>query len=117
MVSQNISHIRKFGVLKIGIFGSYVKNKEKADSDIDFLVELNPEETTYDNYFDLVEYLEGLFQNKVEVVTIDSLSPYIGPHILKEVEYIESAASDMGFTSNKDYQRFRNGVLGSSKAN
>lgn len=91
-ISRNYFHLQKFGVLRIGIFGSYAKNKEKADSDIDFLVELNPAETTYDNYFDLVEYLESLFQKKVEVVTIDSLSPYIGPYILKEVEYIESAA-------------------------
>ena len=91
-ISKNISQIQRFGVLKIGLFGSYVKDRGNPDSDIDLLVELNPDETNYDNYFDLIEFLESLFHTKVEVVTIDSLSPYIGPYILEEVEYIESAA-------------------------
>ncbi len=37
-------------------------------------------------------FLEDLLQHRVELVTIESLSPYIGPHILKEVEYAALAA-------------------------
>ena len=50
------------------------------------------EEKTYDNFFDLYEFLETLFDKKVDLITTASLSPYIGPDILKEVEYIEIAA-------------------------
>jgi len=73
-ISKNIQQIRKYGVLKIGLFGSYAKNTNRPESDIDFLVELSPSQTTYDNYFALIEFLESLFGIKVEVVTIDSLS-------------------------------------------
>jgi len=35
------------------------------------------------------DYLEQLFKNeKIEIVTKNGLSPYIGPHILKEVVYV-----------------------------
>jgi uncharacterized protein len=37
---------------------------------------------------DLAFFLEGLFQRKVEVVTPQGLSPYIGPHILTTIEYV-----------------------------
>jgi predicted nucleotidyltransferase len=36
--------------------------------------------------------LEDVLQHRVELVTVESLSPYIGPHILKEVEYAALAA-------------------------
>ena len=32
--------------------------------------------------------LEELMQRRVEIVTTEALSPYIGPHILREVEYV-----------------------------
>ncbi len=32
--------------------------------------------------------LEDLFGEKIELVTTDSMSPYIRPYILKEVEYV-----------------------------
>ena len=32
-------------------------------------------------------FLEDIMQHRIEIVTLESLSPYIGPHILKEVEY------------------------------
>ncbi len=38
------------------------------------------------------DLLEGLFDRRVDVVTTEALSPYIGPHILKEVEYVSIAA-------------------------
>jgi predicted nucleotidyltransferase len=37
---------------------------------------------------DLAFYLEELFGRKVEIVTPQSLSKHIGPHILKEVENV-----------------------------
>jgi predicted nucleotidyltransferase len=37
-------------------------------------------------------FLEDLLDRRVEVVTPESLSPYIGPYIMKEVEYVDLAA-------------------------
>jgi len=80
--------LASFGVSRIGLFGSYVRHEEQPQSDIDFLVDFEPEKETFDNFMNLYNYLEELFVNeKIEVVTVNGLSPYIGKHILKEVNY------------------------------
>jgi predicted nucleotidyltransferase len=83
------SNLSRFGVNRIGLFGSYVRNEQSSDSDIDILVDFMPEKETFDNYMALYDYVERLFTNeKVEIVTTNGLSPYIGPQILKEVNYV-----------------------------
>jgi len=77
-----------FGVSRIGLFGSYARNEQQPQSDIDFLVDFEPEKETFDNFMNLYNYLEELFINeKIEVITVNGLSPHIGKHILKEVHY------------------------------
>ena len=81
--------IEKFGIQKIGLFGSYVREQQNEESDIDILIEFEKGETTFDNFMGLCFYLDDLFNGKkVEVVTTGGLSKYIGPYILKEVEYV-----------------------------
>jgi len=81
--------LASFGVNQIGLFGSYVRNEQKPQSDIDILVDFEPGKETFDNFMNLYDYLEKLFRNKkIEVVTTNGLSPYIGKHILKEVNYV-----------------------------
>jgi uncharacterized protein len=84
--------ILQFGVKQIGLFGSFVRNEVRQDSDIDLLIEFYPERKTFDNFMELAFYLEELLGRKVEIVTPQSLSKYIGPYILKEVEYVHLAA-------------------------
>jgi predicted nucleotidyltransferase len=84
---QHRDKIRSLGVMKMGLFGSFLKDESiKSSSDIDFLIDFVPAKKTYDNFFDLYFFLEELTGRKIELVTRESLSPYIGPHILKEVE-------------------------------
>ncbi|NOX64125.1 MAG: nucleotidyltransferase family protein [Chloroflexi bacterium] len=80
--------IRAFGVRRLGLFGSFVRNEAREGSDIDILVEFEPERKNLDNLVGLGDYLEALFRHPVELVTPEALSPYIGPHILAEVEYV-----------------------------
>ena len=79
--------IKKYGVAKIGLFGSFVRNEQHEKSDIDLLVEFYPEKKNYDNFIGLTYFIEDTTQRKVDLITSDSLSPYIGPRILNEVEY------------------------------
>lgn len=79
------------GVNRIGLFGSYVRNEMTPNSDIDLLVDIQNDKKTFSNFVSLNHFLEDLFGKKVELVTIQSLSPYIGPHILKTVEYVSVA--------------------------
>lgn len=85
----NKPNLSKFGVRQIGLFGSYVHNKQSNKSDIDILIDFEPDKENYDNFMAVYDFFEDLFQNeKVEIVTTNGLSPYIGPKILQEVEYV-----------------------------
>jgi predicted nucleotidyltransferase len=77
----------KYGVKSISLFGSYVRNEQREDSGIDFLVEF--ERDTYHNFINLICDLESVFKKDVRVVTKSDLSKYIRPFILEEAEKIE----------------------------
>lgn len=79
----------KFGVLNVGLFGSYLRNEQSSKSDIDLLLDFEPEQENFDNYMAVYDILETIFENeKIEVVTKNGLSSYIGPEILKDVMYV-----------------------------
>ena len=92
VLDQNRSHMRLLGVRRIGLFGSFVRGEQRLDSDIDLLVEFEPGRKTFDTFMDLSFFLEEVLQHSIELITVESLSPYIGPYILKEVEYAALAA-------------------------
>ena len=78
-----------FGVQKCGIFGSFARNRGiHGESDVDILVTFDPERKTFDNFMQLSFFLEDLFGRTVDLVTLESLSPSVSPHILAEVEYV-----------------------------
>ena len=87
-IKRNKESIISYGVRRIGLFGSFVRNAQKEDSDIDILVEFDQEKLNYKNFINLAYFLEDSFDRKVDLLTADSLSPYIGPKILREVEYV-----------------------------
>lgn len=88
-LQANRSLMSALGVKNLGLFGSYVRGEETEVSDIDILVDFYPEKENFDNLMALYDLLERLFKNqKIEVVTKNGLSPYIGPQILKEVQYV-----------------------------
>jgi predicted nucleotidyltransferase len=78
---------KRFGVRRIGLFGSFARGEQKETSDVDILVEF--EEPTFDNFMNLAFFLEDLFSRRVELVTPDSLSPYIAPYVEKEVVWAD----------------------------
>jgi len=94
LLRDNKDVLRKYNVKRIGLFGSYIKGEQKEDSDIDFLVEFDRTafgkdfKGYFDCYMDLLFFLEGIFGRKVDLLTIEEISPYIRPYILKEVEYL-----------------------------
>lgn len=83
------SELSKFGVLNVGLFGSYLRNEQTNNSDIDLLIDFEPSKENFDNYMAVYDIFENVFKNqKVEVVTKNGLSKYIGPKILKDVMYV-----------------------------
>ena len=66
-----------YGVQRLGLFGSYVREKQSKRSDIDLFY-----------FWDLREYLEDQLHVKVDLVMESALKPAIGKRILSEVEYV-----------------------------
>lgn len=77
----------EYGVKKIGVFGSYVKNKATEESDIDILVEIVRPAGLF-KFMALENYLTNLTGKKVDLVTKKSLKPVIGKRVLSEIEYV-----------------------------
>ena len=83
---EHLQTIRKFGVRRLGLFGSIARNEGSAESDLDFLVEL--EHDNFDAYMDLKFFLEDLFQCSVDLVMADTVKPRLRSDILKETVYV-----------------------------
>jgi predicted nucleotidyltransferase len=85
----NKRKLRKFGIRDVGLFGSHINNEQSSESDIDLLIDFEPEKENFDNFMAVYDLFEHIFKNeKIEVVTKNGLSPYIGPKILEEVQYV-----------------------------
>ena len=76
-----------YGLLKIGIFGSYARDEQDKNSDVDILVEIKRPMGLI-KLMGLERRLSGLLNTKVDLVTKKALKPYIGKRVLEEVRYV-----------------------------
>ena len=88
LISQCQPRLNDLGVCRVGLFGSFLKGQQTQQSDVDVLIEFENGKKTFDNFMRLSFFLEEVFGRKVDLVTPESLSPYIKPRILAEVEYV-----------------------------
>jgi len=86
------AEIFQLGVQSLALFGSVQRNEARSDSDVDVLVEFVPGRKTFDQLLALGELLEGMLGHRVELVTVESLSPYLRPYILAEAQDVLRAA-------------------------
>ena len=88
-LKSNKHKLSKYGIREVGLFGSYIRNEQSSESDIDLLIDFVPEKENFDNYMAVYDLFEKIFKNeRIEVITKNGLSPYIGPKILIEVQYV-----------------------------
>lgn len=85
---QQGDDLRRLGVKRLGIFGSFQRDATTEESDVDVLVEFAPGQKSFDHFMELSFLLEDELGRPVELVTPEALSPHIGPRILSEVEYV-----------------------------
>lgn len=79
--------LRRYGVRRLGLFGSTARGRSRADSDLDFVVEF--QRKTFDDYMGLKFYLEDLFHKDVDLVIADAIKPSLRSRILREVRYAQ----------------------------
>jgi predicted nucleotidyltransferase len=88
-LKNNKLKLSKFGIRNVGLFGSYIRDEQNNESDIDLLIDFEPEKENFDNFMGVYDLFENIFKGeKIEVVTKNGLSPYIGPKILNVVQYV-----------------------------
>ena len=79
---------REYAVSEIGVFGSYARNEQTPDSDLDILVNFS-RPVGFIAFMELEQHLQHLLGVKIDLVTRAALKPRIGERILKEVKYVQ----------------------------
>jgi len=79
--------MEKYRISKIGIFGSFARGEETANSDVDILVEFTSVPDLFE-FFEIEEYLEKLLHKKIDLVRENAIKHQIKDQIMSEVQYI-----------------------------
>ncbi|HEY9751546.1 MAG TPA: nucleotidyltransferase family protein [Coleofasciculaceae cyanobacterium] len=80
---------KDYHITQLGIFGSYVRGEQTEDSDVDVLVEFEPDfRFGLFTFCQLEDYISESLGKKVDLVMKDALKPKIGDRILQEVIYL-----------------------------
>jgi predicted nucleotidyltransferase len=80
--------LRGRGVKHAALFGSVARGNQRSDSDIDIMVEIDPDaRITVFDYVDLKEYIAGLFNEPVDVVNRDGLKSHVRPAAMADAIY------------------------------
>ncbi|KKS33275.1 MAG: hypothetical protein UU93_C0001G0106 [Candidatus Amesbacteria bacterium GW2011_GWA2_42_12] len=91
LILDNKQAFRDLGANRVGLFGSFVRDEQVDNSDVDLLVEFLPGQKNYKNLLGVADLAEKLMGREVEVLTPQSVSPYIAPYIKKEIKYVQTA--------------------------
>jgi predicted nucleotidyltransferase len=80
---------KKYGVKELGIFGSYIRNENRTDSDLDLLVDFFHDfPMTLLKFINMENYLQDKLKIKIDLVMKDGLKEELKSIILKEVVYL-----------------------------
>lgn len=77
----------KYGVRKIGLFGSYSRGEAREGSDVDLLIEFE-KPMGFFKFVELEDYLSGKLGAKVELVADDALKPMVRPRVMEDIVYV-----------------------------
>jgi predicted nucleotidyltransferase len=91
-LQRHAKELRRLGVKRVGIFGSFARAEQSERSDLDLLVEFEEGQKTFDHFVQLAFFLEDTLQRRVDLVTPDALCSHLRSQILDEVEYASIAA-------------------------
>lgn len=84
-VDNHCEEFRKLGVRRLGLFGSAARGELQAQSDLDFLVDLDCK--CFDAYMDVKLLLESIFDRRVDLVLQHTIKPRLRASILNEARY------------------------------
>jgi predicted nucleotidyltransferase len=80
--------LHRQGVAHAAVFGSVARGEARPDSDIDILIDLDPDiPLSVFDYASLKEYIAGLFERPVDVVNTEGLKPFLRQQVRTETIY------------------------------
>ena len=87
--SHKTEFAENFGIQQIGIFGSYARDEQTEDSDIDILIKMAPgTERIFEKRLALRDLLKDYFMRKVDICHEQAIKPIFRDMIFKEVVYV-----------------------------
>lgn len=92
LVQEEPAFFKEHGISEFGLFGSVVRGEDRLDSDFDVLVKFEDGKKSFRNFIAVSDFLEKRLGRPVDMVTREGLSPYIGPSILEQTEYVPIAS-------------------------
>jgi len=79
---------KKFGIKRMGLFGSYARDEGRFDSDIDILVSFEEGKERFRVFFSCITYLEDILGKKVEMISEHAIDPRIKQFIERDIIWI-----------------------------
>jgi predicted nucleotidyltransferase len=87
-IQSHQSALKQLGAARLGLFGSFVRNEQQTDSDVDIVVEFEEGKKKLHNFLDMADYLEEVMARKVDLLTWEGMAEFVRKHVANEVEYI-----------------------------
>ena len=78
---------KRFGVIRLGLVGSYARNEAREDSDIDLIVNLESE-NTFRSFFGLLHFLQDNLSEHIDLATEASLKPRVKETVMQDIHYV-----------------------------
>jgi len=75
--------LKRYGVKRVGLFGSFVRGEIRKDSDIDILVKIDKDISLFD-FVGIKLEIEEALGKKVDLVEYDTIKPILKERILNE---------------------------------
>lgn len=79
---------QRFGVVSVGLFGSYARGDAREDSDIDIAIEITSEKKSLSNYLGVRRYLEQQLGKTIDLGIESTLKPLAREMVAKEIIHV-----------------------------
>lgn len=86
LASHRAEFVRRFNVKNLAVFGSYARNEQRPDSDVDILVEFSSPVGI--EFIDLGDYLERILDHRVDLVSRNGIKPHYFDYIKGDLKYV-----------------------------